>query len=99
VIEPPPEDWSAHLPKGITPHELWGFDPQTGQPKEWPLRYTVAFWTVTLTDVKFGTHELRVRTVDRNGFAQPQPRPQQATGRNAVPCKLIRADDGNKPKS
>jgi DMSO/TMAO reductase YedYZ molybdopterin-dependent catalytic subunit len=93
VLEPPPEDWSAHLPKGVSSKELWGFDPQTGKPKEWPLRYTVANWTITLGDLKPGSYELRVRTVDLNGKAQPQPRPQQATGRNMIPCKIIRAMD------
>lgn len=88
-IVPPPEDWSAHLPKGVSSKELWGFDPQTGKPKDWPMRYTVARWSLTLKDMKPGRYELRVRTVDGNGFAQPEPRPQQATGRNAVQCKLI----------
>lgn len=90
VIDPPPEDWSAHLPAGISPNELWGFDPQTGKPKEWPVRYTVATWALTLSGVKPGDYELRVRTVDLNGFAQPQPRPQLKTGRNAVPSKDIK---------
>jgi DMSO/TMAO reductase YedYZ molybdopterin-dependent catalytic subunit len=90
-LDPPPDDWSAHLPKGISSKELWGFDPKTGKPKEWPLRYTVAFWTLNLKVAKAGTYELRVRTVDLNGFAQPQPRPQQWTGRNAVPCKVLEA--------
>ena len=51
-------------------------DPQTGKPKEWPLRNTVAFWSVTLKDVRPGAYTLFVRSVDLNGFAQPQPRPQ-----------------------
>ncbi len=89
-IDPPPDDWSAHLPKGISSKDLWGFDPQTGQPKDWPLRYTVASWTLTLNDLKPGDYELRVRTVDLNGHAQPEPRPQQPTGRNAIPCKIIK---------
>ncbi len=93
VIEPAPDDWSVHLPKGITSKELWGFDPQTGKPKEWPMRYTVVNWTVTLKDLKPGAHELRVRTVDQNGFAQPHPRPHQGTGGNEVPCKIIKATD------
>lgn len=91
VIDPPPDDWSAHLPKGISPTTLWGFDPQTGQPKEWPLRYTVASWSITLQDLQPGSYELRVRTVDQNGFPQPQPRPQEGTGRNVIPCKIIKA--------
>ena len=28
--------------------EIWGFDPQTGKPKSWPLRHSVATWTMTL---------------------------------------------------
>ncbi len=91
VIEPPPDDWSTQLPKGVSSKELWGFDPDTGKPKQWPLRYSVAFWSVTLKDLKPGSYELRVRTVDLNGQAQPQPRPQPATGQTAVPCKLIEA--------
>lgn len=92
-VVPPPDDWSLHLPKGISPKELWGFDPQTGKPKDWPLRYSVASWTLTLKDVKPGSYELRVRTVDLNGWAQPEPRPQQPTGRNAIPCKIIKATE------
>jgi hypothetical protein len=87
-LEPPPDDWSAHLPRGISSKEVWGFDPHSGKPKEWPLRYTVSFWTLTLKVPKPGDYQLRVRTVDLNGFAQPQPRPQE-TGRNAVPCKVL----------
>lgn len=90
LVDPPPDDWSLHLPAGISSKELWGFDPQTGQPNQWPLRYSVARWTVTLKDVPPGDYELRVRTVDLNGFAQPQPRPQLATGRNTIPCKLFK---------
>jgi hypothetical protein len=92
-IVPPPDDWSAHLPKGISSKELWGFDPQTGKPKDWPLRYSVARWTLTLNDVKPGAYELRVRTVDLNGCAQPEPRPQQPTGRNAIPCKIFKVTE------
>lgn len=45
----------------------------------------------TLKDVKPGAYELRVRTVDLNGFAQPQPRPQLRPGRNTIPNKIIKA--------
>lgn len=93
VIEPPPDDWSTQLPKGVSSKELWGFDPQTGKPKEWPLRFTVVNWAVTLKDLKPGPYKLCVRTVDLNDFAQPQPRPQTASGGNAVPCKDIKATE------
>ena len=45
-----------------------------------------------MKDMKPETYELRVRTVDMNGVAQPQPRPQRNTGPNAIPCKLIKGD-------
>jgi len=39
--------------------------------------------------VKPGRYEMRVRSVDANGFAQPEPRPNQRSGRNRVQCKVI----------
>lgn len=89
AIDPPPDDWTGHLPVGISSREIWGFDPHTGRPREWPLRYTVATWSVTLRDLRPGNYELRVRSVDLNGNAQPQPRPQRPSGAAAVPCKLF----------
>src|SRR5262249_6881595 len=88
-IVPPPDDWASHLPKGIVSKELFGFDPHTGKPRDWPLRYTVATWMLALRDLKPGDYELRVRTVDLNGWGQPEPRPQQWSGKNPVPCKLF----------
>lgn len=89
TIDPPPEDWTAQLPEGVKPREIWGFDPRTGRPKEWPLRYSVVSWSVTLNDVQPGAYEFRVRTVDHNGHAQPEPRPDPKTGRNEIPSKTI----------
>ncbi len=90
VIEPPPSDWQAHLPAGISPKELWGFDPETGKPKEWPLRFSLAMWTAAQPALKAGAYELRVRSVDQSAFAQPEPRPQQSSGKNAIQCKIIK---------
>lgn len=92
VIDPPPADWGGGLPDGVLPRDVWGFD-KTGQPKEWPLRYSVAHWTVTLTGAQPGKYELRVRTVDRNGYAQPEPRPNQRSGKNEVQVKRIEVVD------
>ena len=78
------------MPAGISSKELWGFDPETGKPKEWPLRYSLAFWTATPENLKAGAYELRVRSVDQSGFAQPEPRPQQSSGRNAIRCQVIK---------
>jgi DMSO/TMAO reductase YedYZ molybdopterin-dependent catalytic subunit len=90
VMDPAPKDWQAHLPAGISAKELLGFDADTGQPKQWPLRYSIATWTATPQDLKPGDYELRARSVDQSGFAQPEPRPQQPSGRNAIQCKIIK---------
>jgi DMSO/TMAO reductase YedYZ molybdopterin-dependent catalytic subunit len=89
VIEPPPEDWSGSLPEGVRPHDIWGFDPKTGRPKDWPLRFSVAAWLVTLKDLPAGAYEFRVRSVDLNGYAQPEPRPYPKSGRNEIQCKTF----------
>jgi len=88
-LEPAPADWGGNLPDGVMPKEVWGFDPRTGRPKEWPLRFSVALWSATLRGLKPGAYEFRVRTVDLNDIAQPEPRPYPKSGRNAVICKLF----------
>jgi len=91
TIEPPPSSWKDELPGGVLPEGVWGFG-RDGRPKEWPLRYALANWHVDLNDLKPGKYELRVRSVDKNGFAQPEPRPagpKQRSGRNQIECKLL----------
>jgi DMSO/TMAO reductase YedYZ molybdopterin-dependent catalytic subunit len=88
-IDPPPTDWGSHLPDGVLPRDVWGFDPRTSRPKEWPLRFSVASWSVTLPDLPAGAYEFRVRTVDLNGYAQPEPRAYRQSGRNEIQCKTI----------
>lgn len=88
-IVPPPQNWGGQLPDGTLPQNVWGFDPKTGKPRDWPLRFSVAQWRVTLPDLKPGAYELRVRSVDLNGFAQPEPRPYLKSGRNAIPYRPV----------
>jgi DMSO/TMAO reductase YedYZ molybdopterin-dependent catalytic subunit len=83
-LEAPPSDWGGILPAGVSSKEVLGFDPKTGQPATWPLRYSMISWFVTLKDLKPGNYEFRARSVDLNGFAQPEPRPLGKTGKNAV---------------
>lgn len=87
ALMPPPEDWTALLPEGTVPGTIWGFDPATGRPRDWPLRYSAVPWSVTLDDLKPGAYELRARAVDLNGFAQPEPRTYQKSGMNLVPFR------------
>jgi DMSO/TMAO reductase YedYZ molybdopterin-dependent catalytic subunit len=88
-VEPPPENWRDHLPEGVSPKDVWGFDPEKGRPKEWPMRFSVARWTVTLTGLAAGAYEFRVRSIDLNGYAQPEPRPYPKSGRNEIQYKPI----------
>ncbi len=37
-----------------------------------------------LRGLKPGKYEVRARAVDLNGFAQPEPRPIQKTGKNGI---------------
>ena len=80
---PAPMTWKS-LPDGklITP--ILGFDSKTNRPLTWPMRNTLAHWAVLLTDVAAGEYELRCRTIDASGVAQPLPRPFAKSGRNAI---------------
>lgn len=80
----PPRDWTKVLPNGVSPAEILGFDRQTGQPASWPLRYSMLTWSVMLPPLAAGQYEFRARAVDKNGFAQPEPRTLLKTGRNDV---------------
>jgi DMSO/TMAO reductase YedYZ molybdopterin-dependent catalytic subunit len=54
------------------------------QREEWPLRFTFAHWRAALPLLKPGTYELRCRSVDQNGIAQPMPRPFPKSGRAEI---------------
>jgi DMSO/TMAO reductase YedYZ molybdopterin-dependent catalytic subunit len=84
-ILPPPAGraWGGTLKNGKLPHNVMGFD-ATGRPKTWPLRYALAQWAAVLPGVSAGKYDLRCRTIDENGIAQPLPRPFQKSGHNAI---------------
>jgi len=87
VLQPPPKDWGGTLPDGVLPRDVWGFDPKTGRPKDWPMRYSWAIWSATLPKLRPGGYEFRARTIDLNDFAQPEPRPYPKSGRNEILCR------------
>lgn len=80
---PAPTVWKT-LPDGKLPSPVLGFDPNTNRPTSWPMRNTLAHWAVLLTDVAVGDYDLRCRTIDANGIAQPLPRPFQKSGQNKI---------------
>jgi DMSO/TMAO reductase YedYZ molybdopterin-dependent catalytic subunit len=83
-LEDPPSDWSSVLPAKVTSRQVLGFDPKTGQPATWPLRYSMISWSAALAGLTPARYAVRARAVDLNGFAQPEPRPNQKTGMNAL---------------
>jgi hypothetical protein len=89
-ILPPPEKWGGGVADGRAPEAPLQFDPATGRPREWPLRYTVCYWAAALEGLTKGTYEVRCRSIDKNGIAQPMPRPFPKSGRAAIPdVKLV----------
>jgi DMSO/TMAO reductase YedYZ molybdopterin-dependent catalytic subunit len=88
-LEAQPGDWTSVLPEGVSSKDVLGFDPKTGKPLTWPLRYSMISWSATLRDLKPGKYEFRARAVDMNGFAQPEPRPISKAGKNAVEVHRI----------
>ena len=64
-----------------------GASTRDGRPKEWPLRFSIAHWSLTLAELKAG--RLRVPRADggRNGFAQPEPRPYPEVGAEPGPVQ------------
>jgi DMSO/TMAO reductase YedYZ molybdopterin-dependent catalytic subunit len=83
-FDAPPVNWSEILPAGVSSKDILGFDAKNGKPLAWPLRYGMVGWSATLRGLKPGAYEVRARTVDMNGFAQPEPRSVQKTGKNGI---------------
>jgi len=83
-LEQPPGDWRSVMPSGVSTREVLGFDRTTGKPLSWPLRYSMVNWSTSLPSLVPGHYEVRARAVDLNGFAQPEPRPIQKSGKNPV---------------
>ena len=82
-LEPQP-NWAKVMPKGVKPQNVLGFNPATGKPQSWPLRYGMCSYIAVLKDLKPGQYEVRARSVDLNDEAQPEPRPSQKAGKNAI---------------
>jgi DMSO/TMAO reductase YedYZ molybdopterin-dependent catalytic subunit len=82
AILPPPADWG--LPGGKLPAGTSQMDAKTGQPLQWPMRYTIVHWAALLPGLPAGSYDLCCRTIDLNGIAQPMPRPLLRTGVTAI---------------
>ncbi|MEC9092965.1 MAG: molybdopterin-dependent oxidoreductase [Planctomycetota bacterium] len=86
MVQQAPDNWKAILPVGVSPGDLLGFDRDSGKPASWPLRFGMTGWQATVKEkLEPGHYEFRVRAVDHNGYAQPDPRPLPKSGRNEIP--------------
>jgi hypothetical protein len=83
-VLPPPARWGGGLPEGKLPPGVLGFNAETGGPREWPMRDSIVHWRAVLSDLAPGRYELRCRTIDANGTAQPMPRPLLKSGQNGI---------------
>jgi DMSO/TMAO reductase YedYZ molybdopterin-dependent catalytic subunit len=77
-------DWPSVLPSGVKPAEVLGFDPKKSKPTSWPPHYGMCSYWATIQGLKPGKYEVRARSVDLNDSAQPEPRPSQKSGKNAI---------------
>ncbi len=91
-MDAPPENWSDVLPAGVAARDILGFDPATGRPLSWPLRYGMVGWSAKLEGLKPGVYEVRARAVDVNGFAQPEPRSIQKSGKNGIQSRRFEVE-------
>ena len=82
-ILPPPQNWGGGLPGGKLP-QTNQTNPATGNPAEWPLRYSIVHWAALMPPLPSGSYDLCCRTIDENGIAQPLPRPFPRTGHNTL---------------
>lgn len=80
----PPATWGGGLPDDRIPNATHGFDPDSGQPRTWPMRLTKVHWAILHPGLAAGTYTLRSRTIDDNGHAQPMPRPFKKSGHAAI---------------
>lgn len=92
-ILPSPEHWGGDIADNRIPPGTAGFDSQTGQPNEWPLRLTKAHWAALIPGLPQGKFTFRCRTIDQNGIPQPMPRPFAKSGRAAIQQVAIRVEE------
>jgi hypothetical protein len=81
---PTPVHWGGGLPDDRIPPNTLGFDAATGRPKTWPMHYSIVHWAAVAAGVPAGSYNLRCRTIDANGIAQPLPRPLPMSGINTI---------------
>lgn len=83
LILPPPLKWGSDLADGKLPPVIQ-FETKSGSPDKWPVPNTIAHWAALLQTDKPGEFDLRCRTIDDKGIAQPMPHPSSQFGRSGT---------------
>lgn len=76
----PPDHWGDELPDGKIPIPTHGFDPASGKPLAWPMRFHIVHWAGVVPPLPKGSYTFRCRAVDEKGNGQPKPRPLRKSG-------------------
>lgn len=92
IILPPPENWGSDLPGGKLP-PVMQFDSSHGQPIPWPIINTIVHWAFLEKIQSTGEYELRCRTIDAKGIAQPMPRPFGRSGVNKIEVAKLTVEE------
>ena len=89
-ILPLPDHWQGAVKTdGLHPLQ---FDAATGQPREWPMRYTRCRWVASTQGLEPGEYDLRCRAIDLAGNAQPLPRPYRKSGRSEIDMVTLKVE-------
>ena len=88
---PAPEHWGGGLVDGKLPPVPRQIDAD-GKPHRWPIPNTIVHWATLLTIRQSGQYDLRCRTIDAKGIAQPMPRPFPKSGNNTIQKVTILAE-------
>jgi len=88
TILPPPVKWGSDLPDGKLP-DVMQIDAKTGQPFTWPIPNTIIHWAALINVNEPGEFDLRCRTIDSSGIAQPLPYPFGRSGTNKIEVTRI----------
>lgn len=76
--------WTAGTTAERSEPPLLQFDPMSERPREWPMRYTIVHWAALAAGMAPGRYDVRCRTIDLAGHAQPLPRPFGKSGRCGI---------------
>lgn len=91
IILPPPARWGSDLPEGKLT-DVMQLDSETGQPRTWPIINTIVHWAALAKTDNLGDFEIRCRTIDANGIAQPMPRPFGRSGYNRIDVAKMKSE-------